>query len=45
MKHNGKFELVFAGRTRHTAFRSLLCIAVALQPRPYKMLISPEAAT
>jgi len=31
-------------RTRHAAFRSLLGIAAAHQPRPYKMLISPEAA-
>jgi hypothetical protein len=32
-------------RTRHAAFRSLLGIAAARQPRPYKMMISPEAAT
>jgi hypothetical protein len=32
-------------RTRHAAFRSLPSIAAALQPRPYKMMISPEAAT
>jgi len=32
-------------RTRHAAFRSLLGIAAALQPRPYQMLIAPEAAT
>jgi hypothetical protein len=32
-------------RTWHAAFRSLLSIAAALQPRPYKMMISPEAAT
>ena len=32
-------------RTRHAAFRSLLGIAAALQPRPYKMMTSPEAAT
>ena len=31
-------------RTRHAAFRSLLGIAAAHQPFPYKMLISPEAA-
>ena len=31
-------------RTRHAAFRSLLGIATAQPPRPYKMLISPEAA-
>jgi hypothetical protein len=32
-------------RTRHTAFRSLLGIAAAAQPpRPYKILVSPEAA-
>jgi hypothetical protein len=31
-------------RTRHAAFRSLLGIAVAQPPHPYKMLISPEAA-
>src|SRR4051812_28933567 len=31
-------------RTRHAAFRSLLGIAAAHQPLPYKMLISPEAA-
>src|SRR5438477_2938609 len=31
-------------RTRHAAFRSLLGIAAAQPPRPYKMLISPEAA-
>jgi predicted RNA-binding Zn-ribbon protein involved in translation (DUF1610 family) len=31
-------------RTRHAAFRSLLSIAAAHQPRPYKILISPEAA-
>src|SRR5262249_15501459 len=30
-------------RTRHAAFRSLLGIAAAHQPLPYKMLISPEA--
>ena len=30
-------------RTRHAAFRSLLGIATAKPPRPYKMLISPEA--
>jgi transposase-like protein len=30
-------------RTRHAAFRSLLGIAAAHQPTPYKMLISPEA--
>src|SRR5262249_34966709 len=32
-------------RTRYTAFRSLLGIAAAHQPTPYKMLISPEAKT
>src|SRR6202040_3507642 len=31
-------------RTRHAAFRSLLGIATEQPPRPYKMLISPEAA-
>ena len=31
-------------RTRHAASRSLLGIATAQPPRPYKMLISPEAA-
>jgi len=31
-------------RTRHAPFRSLLAIAAAQPPRPYKMLISPEAA-
>jgi hypothetical protein len=31
-------------RTRHAAFRSLLGIAAAQPPRPYKMLILPEAA-
>src|SRR6201998_2461367 len=31
-------------RTRHAAFRSLLGIAAEQPPRPYKMLISPEAA-
>jgi hypothetical protein len=39
-------EFVFRfnhGRTRHAAFRSLLGIAAAHQPLPYKMLISPEA--
>ena len=30
-------------RTRHAAFRSLLGIAAAHTPLPYKMLISPEA--
>jgi hypothetical protein len=30
-------------RTRHAAFRSLLRIAAAQPPRPYKMLIAPEA--
>lgn len=30
-------------RTRHAAFRSLLGIAAAHQPLPYKILISPEA--
>jgi ISXO2-like transposase domain/Family of unknown function (DUF5681) len=30
-------------RTRHAAFRSLLGIAAAQPPRPYKMLISPES--
>jgi hypothetical protein len=30
-------------RTRHAAFRSLLSIAVALQPTTYNMLIAPEA--
>jgi len=30
-------------RTRHAAFRSLLGIAAAHQPLPYKLLISPEA--
>jgi hypothetical protein len=30
-------------RTRHAAFRSLLGIAAARHPLPYKMLISPEA--
>ena len=30
-------------RTRHAAFRSLLGIAAAHQPLPYKVLISPEA--
>jgi len=29
-------------RTRHAAFRSLLGIAAAHQPHPYKMLILPE---
>jgi hypothetical protein len=29
-------------RTQHAAFRSLLAIAAAHQPLPYKMLISPE---
>jgi hypothetical protein len=40
-------ELVFRfnrRHTRHAAFRSLLGIAAALQPRLYKILISPEAA-
>jgi hypothetical protein len=31
-------------RPRHAAFRSLLGIAAAHQPFPYKMLFSPEAA-
>jgi hypothetical protein len=30
-------------RTRHAAFRSLLGIVTAKPPRPYTMLISPEA--
>jgi ISXO2-like transposase domain len=30
-------------RTRHAAFRSLLGIAAAHPPHPYKILISPEA--
>jgi hypothetical protein len=31
-------------RTRHAAFRSLLGISAAQPPRPYNILISPEAA-
>jgi hypothetical protein len=31
-------------RTRHAAFRSLLGIAAAQSPCPYKMLISPQTA-
>lgn len=31
-------------RTPHAAFRSLLTIAAALHPVPYKMLIAPEAS-
>jgi hypothetical protein len=30
-------------RTRHAAFRSLLGIAAAQPPRPYNMLVIPEA--
>jgi hypothetical protein len=32
-------------RTRYTAYQSLLGIAAAHQPTPYKVLISPEAKT